>query len=306
MKFGDNLRGLRKKKKYSQEELAEKVGVSRQSVSKWECGEAYPEMDNILTLCEIFHCKLNDLVCEEMVDIDELDEEVKMSIVKFKKEKQRRMKYLSKTIYVLSRICKIACIVGAVACLISAVVVIGLGANTKVDGNSILIMGEHVEFVREEDAVTIKTDDREWVVDKSPEVEALVYMMKTIENHDISSLIAFWLIVMFFLMVYLWLLFVALSHLEKLFVNIHNEKTPFTLENVEHIKKMAFYMIATIVVPSVSGLAVEAIAKINLGIEFELFNFIYILSLFAIAYIFEYGYELQLDSHGKMYGDEDE
>lgn len=38
MKFGDNLRTLRKNKKISQEALAEKVGVSRQSVSKWETG----------------------------------------------------------------------------------------------------------------------------------------------------------------------------------------------------------------------------------------------------------------------------
>lgn len=38
MKFGDNLRNLRKSKKLSQEELAEKMNVSRQSVSKWETG----------------------------------------------------------------------------------------------------------------------------------------------------------------------------------------------------------------------------------------------------------------------------
>ena len=58
MKFGDNLRNLRKAKKMSQEKLAERVGVSRQSVSKWETGEAYPEMNNILVLCEIFHCNI--------------------------------------------------------------------------------------------------------------------------------------------------------------------------------------------------------------------------------------------------------
>ena len=70
MKFGDNLRTLRRTRKISQEELAERVGVSRQSVSKWECGDAYPEMDNILKLCNIFHCKINNLVNEELVDID--------------------------------------------------------------------------------------------------------------------------------------------------------------------------------------------------------------------------------------------
>ena len=57
MNFGQNLKELRKSKNISQEKLAEKVGVSRQSVSKWETGEAYPEMNNILELCKIFHCQ---------------------------------------------------------------------------------------------------------------------------------------------------------------------------------------------------------------------------------------------------------
>ena len=74
MNFGDNLRTLRKKKKISQEKLGELVGVSRQSVSKWECGEAYPEVDNIFKLCDIFHCKINELVHEDFSDIDSLGE----------------------------------------------------------------------------------------------------------------------------------------------------------------------------------------------------------------------------------------
>ena len=58
MKFADNLKNIRKKRNISQEELAEKVGVSRQSVSKWETSEAYPEMNNILELSKIFHCNI--------------------------------------------------------------------------------------------------------------------------------------------------------------------------------------------------------------------------------------------------------
>ena len=44
MKFGDNLKQIRKSKNISQEELAERLGVSRQSVSKWETGENYPNL----------------------------------------------------------------------------------------------------------------------------------------------------------------------------------------------------------------------------------------------------------------------
>ena len=91
MKFGENLYNLRKKQKISQEKLAEKIGVSRQSVSKWENGTAYPEMNRIFELCKIFHCKLNDLVNDNILDFDSVDEEVKMRVVKFNKEKQKKL-----------------------------------------------------------------------------------------------------------------------------------------------------------------------------------------------------------------------
>ena len=107
MKFGDNLQNLRKLKKMSQEKLAEKVEVSRQSISKWERGESYPTMNNIMTLCEIFHCNINELVQENLTDINSLDEEIKMSVVKFKEEKQKKIKGISKAIYILARIGKI-------------------------------------------------------------------------------------------------------------------------------------------------------------------------------------------------------
>ena len=105
MKFGDNLRNLRKSKKLSQEDLSEKVGVSRQSVSKWESGVAYPEMTNILILCKIFNCKINDLLSEKIEDFNSFDEEVKMNVVKLESVKQNKMKTLTK---ILSIICKIA------------------------------------------------------------------------------------------------------------------------------------------------------------------------------------------------------
>lgn len=45
MSFAENLQTLRKRDKITQEELADKLQVSRQSVSKWETGEAYPETE---------------------------------------------------------------------------------------------------------------------------------------------------------------------------------------------------------------------------------------------------------------------
>lgn len=62
MNFRDNLLRLRAMHNLTQEQLAEKLGVSRQSVSKWEANKSYPEMDKLIALCEIFDCTLDELV----------------------------------------------------------------------------------------------------------------------------------------------------------------------------------------------------------------------------------------------------
>ena len=62
MSFRDNLQHLRATRNMTQEQLAMLVGVSRQSVTKWEAEKAYPEMDKLLKICQIFDCTLDDLV----------------------------------------------------------------------------------------------------------------------------------------------------------------------------------------------------------------------------------------------------
>lgn len=62
MSFAENLQTLRKRDKITQEELADKLQVSRQSVSKWETGEAYPETEKIIALCDIFQVSMDDLM----------------------------------------------------------------------------------------------------------------------------------------------------------------------------------------------------------------------------------------------------
>lgn len=62
MYIAKNLQYLRKREKITQEDLAEKLNVSRQSVSKWETGEAYPETEKLLALCELFDVSLDGLM----------------------------------------------------------------------------------------------------------------------------------------------------------------------------------------------------------------------------------------------------
>jgi transcriptional regulator with XRE-family HTH domain len=67
MSFSNNLQVLRKSHgNLSQEALADRMNVSRQTVSKWESGAAYPEVDKLIALAELFHCTLDQLLREDL------------------------------------------------------------------------------------------------------------------------------------------------------------------------------------------------------------------------------------------------
>nr|MCR5787611.1 helix-turn-helix domain-containing protein [Bacilli bacterium] len=148
MKFGENLKQIRKSKNISQEDLAERLGVSRQSVSKWETGENYPSMFNIMCLCDIFKCKINNLVHESMPEFNSLDEEIKMSVVKFKENEQKKMKGFTKVLYIVSKIAKAFSII---AVCISVLLVIGdaiviPNTNINTSNKTIKVFNDSVKY----------------------------------------------------------------------------------------------------------------------------------------------------------------
>ena len=72
MSFGKNLQHLRRMcGEMTQEALAEKLKVSRQTVSKWELDESTPEMEKAIELCGLFNCSLDNLFREEMGSCDD-------------------------------------------------------------------------------------------------------------------------------------------------------------------------------------------------------------------------------------------
>ncbi len=303
MKFGDNLKQIRKSKNISQEELAEKLGVSRQSVSKWETGENYPSMYNIMCLCDIFKCKINNLVHESMSDIDSLDEEVKMSVVKFKEDKQKKVKVLSKIISIVSKIGKVCCIVGIVVVAFLAIMIPILVKNITVKDDEIVFKNDTIKIVDEDNKMTVKFKDH--LVATIDDVRT-INIIQDIADKNINNkvlIITYSELGIAFLIATLYLTILLFKHLDKLFTNINSGDTPFTLENVDHIKKVAYLMIALIIIPSISAVMFELIIKRDLNINFETFSVLEILIIFVISYIFEYGYEIQLDSNGIMYGE---
>lgn len=301
MKFGGNLKELRKIKKLSQEDLAERVGVSRQSVSKWETGDAYPEMNNILMLCKIFNCKINDLLSNNLEDFESFDEEVKMNLVKFEKEKQQKVKTLTK---ILSLIGKIAGIVVKVAIpfVIIAMIVIPIFlSNIDVENNRIISKNIDIQLVEHGNRINIDYKGHTAISDiPNEDFDKLANVLKENKTVTIIKIELGFTTLLAFLII----LTKLLKHLEELFENINKGDTPFTLINVNHIKKMSYCMIACIILSGFGEGTLNSSVNNEISFGLELFDIVEILFLYALSYIFEYGYEIQKDSKGRMYGDE--
>jgi len=283
MKFGENLKKLRKQKKMSQEDLAERVNVSRQSVSKWETGDAYPEMNNILELCKIFNCKINDLVHKDMSDIDSLDKEIIMNVVKFNEKEQKTMKGICKTISIISKIIKVCAIIGIVAIIISMIAIPFLKNNVSLEGKNI--------FVNNSSIGTINNNYEMFMI------------TEIFNNHSATELAVIGEISLFTMAVTLYLIYAMFSHLTKIFTNIHDQKTPFTKENIEHIKKISILLTLEIIIPYIVALIIGFIFKINFHAELELNELLFVLIIVSISFIFQYGEKLQKESKGIMYNE---
>ena len=72
MSFADNLMELRKLNNLSQEEIADKIGVSRQTLSKYETGESLPDIERCKMLADLFGVTMDDLISYEKNDSDNL------------------------------------------------------------------------------------------------------------------------------------------------------------------------------------------------------------------------------------------
>lgn len=70
--IGENILSLRKRHGYSQEQVAEKIGVSRQAVAKWESGETVPDLMNSAALAELYDVTVDELINHRSGDVMEI------------------------------------------------------------------------------------------------------------------------------------------------------------------------------------------------------------------------------------------
>lgn len=78
MSLGTNIQYLRKLNKLTQEQFAEQMDITRQTVSRWESDEVTPELSKLIEMCSAFSCKLDELVREDMSSKNEIYSEIEI------------------------------------------------------------------------------------------------------------------------------------------------------------------------------------------------------------------------------------
>jgi len=88
MDYGMKIYELRKKKSLSQEEVANKLGVSRQSISLWETNQAFPSMENLIAIAKLFNTSLDVLVgVKDFSKISKQNEETPLVSIDYEEDK---------------------------------------------------------------------------------------------------------------------------------------------------------------------------------------------------------------------------
>lgn len=94
IKIGKFIAECRKGVNLTQMQLAEKLNITDRAVSKWERGKAMPDSSIMLELCGILKITVNDLLCGEVIKVDNYNKELEKNLLEIVKEKERADKRL--------------------------------------------------------------------------------------------------------------------------------------------------------------------------------------------------------------------
>ena len=261
MSLKENLQILRKSNHLSQEQLAEKVGVSRQSVSKWENGEAYPEMPNILALCTIFHCRIIDLIDINSEEFANLDPKSQKDVIDLTKKDRNRLKFISKTIYILARIARYLSL-------------------------SSFIIIDIVSWALHWAAFN-------WMVSDMPETSTFsdINFVNFFKYGLFPKVLVMILIVGLFIIASIYL-YKLLHEIERFFKSIYKNKSPFTVENTISLKKISRFIVIWLVTDNLAKI-IFSITFPRTKLSISLFSIIFALITMSFVYIFRYGHILE-------------
>ena len=114
IKIGKFIADCRKKQGLTQMQLAEKLGITDRAVSKWENGRSLPDSSLMLELCEILKITVNDLLCGEVVLMENYNKELEKNLLEMVKQKEEADNRLLKLEIVLGIIAVLPLVAAAI------------------------------------------------------------------------------------------------------------------------------------------------------------------------------------------------
>ncbi len=94
LKIGKFIADCRKNANLTQLQLAEKLGITDRAISKWETGKSLPDSSIMLELCDVLGISVNDLLCGEVVTVDNYNKELESNLLEIIKQKEQADKRL--------------------------------------------------------------------------------------------------------------------------------------------------------------------------------------------------------------------
>ena len=119
VKIGKFIAECRRKQNLTQMQLAEKLGITDRAVSKWETGRSMPDSAVMIELCALLKITVNDLLCGEVVLMENYNKELENRLLELVKQKEENDKRLLKLEWVIGIL---SCIILFVPCFIAAYV----------------------------------------------------------------------------------------------------------------------------------------------------------------------------------------
>ena len=93
-RIGQTIARLRREHNMTQMQLAEKLNITDRAVSKWENGKSMPDSSIMLELCKELNITVNDLLCGEVVEMDNYNKKAEETLIELVKQKEKTDKYL--------------------------------------------------------------------------------------------------------------------------------------------------------------------------------------------------------------------
>lgn len=216
-----------------------------------------------------------------------------MSKVKLEENKQKKLNIFSKIIYIVAKIVKIATIIGAISMIITAIVIPIISSKIKYENNALNIKESNFKIIRQDEEIKIIQNNVVLFSEDIGDSDLLDQIHNEISTIGLKNIVIFLEIAVISLTIILVLLYFVFNYVEKIFRNIHDNDSPFTKENAEYIRNVAYFLIALFIVPIITDLIANMFVNGKLNININFGDIVYILIVYSMSYIFEYGYKLE-------------